>query len=105
MEESMAFIAAGTNLFVIDLHYVVPLDQIDPHLAGHRQFLEENYAIGRFLASGAKVPRTGGVILAVGDSRNEVEVLIQKDPFHEAGIARYTITEFEPRMTAPGLKA
>jgi uncharacterized protein YciI len=100
----MAFIPANRNLFVIDLHYVVPLDHIDPHLAGHRRFLEENYASGRFLASGAKVPRTGGVILAVAGSRGEVETLIQNDPFHEAEIARYTITEFEPRMTAQGLR-
>lgn len=101
----MALIPAGSNLFVIDLHYVVPLDQIDPYLSGHRQFLEDNYAKGNFLASGAKVPRTGGVILAVAGSIAEVEDIVQLDPFHSAGIATYTITEFEPRMAAPGLKA
>ena len=100
----MTIIPAHNNLFVIDLHYVVPLDQVEPQVPGHMQFLEENYARGRFLASGAKVPRTGGVIIAVADNREEIETLVEQDPFHSAGIATYSITEFVPRMTAPGLK-
>ncbi|MBO6894339.1 MAG: hypothetical protein JJ866_20520 [Roseibium sp.] len=101
----MSYIPKGANVFVIDLHYVVPIHEVEPHIPGHMQFLEDNYANGRFLASGAKVPRTGGVILAVGRERSEVEELIKADPFHEFGIASYTITEFAPRMAAEGLKA
>lgn len=92
-------------MFVISLTYIVPLEQIDGHLAAHRDFLEEQYAKGNFLMSGRKVPREGGVIIAQGDSRPEVEELIRQDPFHKAGVARYDITEFAPTMTAEVLAA
>lgn len=99
----MPLIANSDNLFVIDIEYVAPLEQVDALIEQHKAFLEHNYANKRFLASGPKVPRSGGVILAVATSREEVETLIQDDPFHSHGVARYTVTEFVPRMTAQGL--
>jgi uncharacterized protein YciI len=53
--------------------------------------------------SGRKEPRTGGVIIACGDSLAEIETLIQADPFHQEQIARYEITQFTPMMTAADL--
>ncbi|WP_306027042.1 YciI family protein [Stappia sp. MMSF_3263] len=99
----MPLIAEGQNLFIVDIEYVVPLGEVEPLIPDHVAFLERNYAQGRFLASGAKVPRTGGVIVAVAQSRESVEEIIGADPFHARGIARYTITEFRPTRTAPGL--
>lgn len=100
----MPIIPENKTLFVIDLAYQVPFDQIDPLIDGHMAFLEECYAEGLFLASGPKVPREGGVILAVSDSRQRIEEVIKKDPFHQEEVAIYTITEFIPRMTHPGLR-
>lgn len=100
----MALIPDTHTLFVIDLHYVVPLDQIEPHIDDHMAFLEAQYAAGHFLASGRKEPRTGGVILATSDDRATIEDLVTLDPFHQHGLAEYRITEFHPSMTAPGLK-
>jgi uncharacterized protein YciI len=53
-----------------------------------------------FLISGRMVPRTGGVILATADSRADIEAVIELDPFKEAGVASYQITEFVPTMAA-----
>jgi uncharacterized protein YciI len=92
-------------MFIISLTYTVPLEQIDAHLAAHRAFLAEQYARGVFLMSGRKVPREGGIIIAQGISRDEVESLIHQDPFHTAGVARYDIVEFAPTMTAAALAA
>ena len=99
----MSFIPKGATLFVVDLEYVVPVEQVEPLIEGHMRFLEECYDKGIFMASGPKVPRTGGVILAQSDSREAIEALITQDPFHEQGVARYTITEFVPRMTCAAL--
>ncbi|WP_417769729.1 YciI family protein [Stappia sp.] len=99
----MPLIAEGRNLFIVDIEYVVPLEQVEPLIPDHVAFLDRNYAQGHFLASGAKVPRTGGVIVAMSESRDEVEEIIRADPFHARGIARYTVTEFRPTRTAPGL--
>ena len=92
-------------MFIISLTYTTPLEQIDAHLAAHRAFLAEQYARGVFLMSGRKVPREGGIIIAQGISRDEVETLIRQDPFHQAGVATYNIVEFAPTMTAAALAA
>ncbi|GHC52457.1 YciI family protein [Neogemmobacter tilapiae] len=99
----MPLIPPGQNLFVVDLHYLVPLDQVEPQIKPHLDFLEEHYASGCFIASGAKVPRTGGVIIATAKSRTVLESLLEADPFKQHGLAQYTITEFRPARTASQL--
>jgi uncharacterized protein YciI len=68
-------------------------------------WLEEQYAAGVFLASGRKVPRDGGIILAVGENREAIERLTATDPFAVAGLCAYRITEFLATKTAPALAA
>ena len=100
----MAFLEDGEHLFVIDLTYITALENIDPLVAPHMAFIDRGYASGLFMASGAKVPRTGGVIIARGRSVEDIEMLISGDPFHMAGVARYKITEFDPGNVAAVLK-
>ena len=90
-------------MFIIALTYTAPLEQVEQHLAAHRQFLDKHYQSGAFLFSGRKEPRTGGIIVARATSRAEIERIIGEDPFHQAGIADYEITEFIPAKTAPDL--
>jgi len=87
-------------MFIITLTYLKPAEEIDALLAAHRAYLHEQYENGMFLISGRMVPRTGGVILAVADSRADIEAVIELDPFKEAGVASYQITEFVPTMAA-----
>ena len=100
----MAFLEDGDHLFVIDISYVTALENVDPLVEPHMAFIADNYASGKFLASGGKVPRTGGVIIARGQSLQDIETLIRDDPFHSAGIADYAITEFKPGNMAAALK-
>ncbi len=90
-------------MFILSLIYIKPLEEVDVLLEEHVIYLKEEYALGNFLASGRKVPRTGGVILARGASREEIETIIKLDPFHRHGIAEYEITEFCPTMTSDDL--
>jgi uncharacterized protein YciI len=92
-------------MFVITLTYQKPTEEIDALLAAHREFLREQYDNGVFLMSGRMVPRTGGIIIASADSRADIEAIVELDPFHRAGAATYTITEFVPTMTADILAA
>jgi len=91
-------------VFVVLLTYTKSLDVIDALLAEHVRFLEANYARGVFLASGRRVPRTGGVILARADSRPALETILADDPFARAGAADYEVIEFVPGNVAPGLE-
>ncbi|WP_325894279.1 YciI family protein [Grimontia sp. NTOU-MAR1] len=56
--------------------------------------------MGKFIISGRKVPRTGGVILVNAANTDEVDAIIREDPFHVAGVADYDVTEFVTTMAA-----
>lgn len=91
-------------MFIISLTYIKPLKEVDALLDEHVTYLKEQYALGNFVASGRKVPRTGGVILARASSREEIEAIVTFDPFHRHGIAEYEITEFCPTMSVDELE-
>ena len=87
-------------MFVIELTYKVDLAQIDAHMAAHVRFLKKYYASGNFLMSGRKIPREGGIIVAVGKSRQEIETIIQDDPFYKRGLADFRIIQFRASQRA-----
>ncbi|UZR97710.1 YciI family protein [Chondrinema litorale] len=91
-------------MFIINITYKTELENIDQHLEEHIDFLNEQYAIKNFIASGKKIPRTGGIILAIMDSKTELENIIEKDPFKKHELADYELIEFVPSKTIEELK-
>ena len=87
-------------MFVIELIYKADLTAIDAHMAAHVRFLKKYYASGHFLVSGRKVPRDGGIILAVGQNRQEIETIVREDPFCVHGLADFRIIEFRASQRA-----
>lgn len=92
-------------MFVIELIYKAELSEIDAAMRAHMAYLKKAYASGRFLMSGRKVPRTGGIILALGESRDEVETLVKEDPFVARGLADFRIIEFNVSQRAESIDA
>lgn len=90
-------------MYVINLVYTAPLERIDDALDAHRVFLTQQFDAGVFVAAGPKVPRDGGVILAVPIERDALERILASDPFAQQGLARYEVTEFKATRLAPGL--
>jgi len=91
-------------MFVLSLTYTAPMDRIDALVEEHVAWLEQGYAEGTFLASGRKVPRTGGIILAVAPNRATLEKFVATDPLSREGVADYEITEFVATRTSPDLE-
>jgi uncharacterized protein YciI len=87
-------------MFVIELIYKADLALIDKHMAAHVRFLKKYYAAGNFLVSGRKIPRDGGIILAVGESRERVQAIVEEDPFVTHGLADFRIIEFRASQRA-----
>ena len=81
-------------MFVIELIYKASLEEIDAHMAAHMRFLKKYYAAGNFLVSGRKIPRDGGIILAVGKNREEIAAIAHEDPFYTKCLAEIRIIEF-----------
>lgn len=91
-------------MFIVSLRYVVPVEEVEPHMAGHMAWLDHCYADGIFIASGRKVPRTGGVILARGE-RAALEACLAEDPFAVHGVAEFEIIECAISRTVDRLDA
>jgi uncharacterized protein YciI len=91
------------GMFVIELSYKTDLADVDAHMAAHVEFLEKYYAAGNFLVSGRKIPREGGIILAVGKSRQHVQAIVEEDPFYRHGLADFRIIEFRASQRAKDL--
>ena len=87
-------------MFVVELIYKADLEKIDAHMRSHMAFLKKHYAAGRFLVSGRKIPRDGGIILALGKSRDEVEAIMRDDPFCKHGLAEARVIEFRASQRA-----
>ena len=91
-------------MFLFNLTYEKPLKEIERLLPEHIRYLGRWYEQGKFLCSGRKEPRTGGVILCTCGSREEAERIRDEDPFYQEGAARYEIIEFLPTKMAPGFQ-
>jgi len=87
-------------MFVIELIYKADLEDIDASMRAHMAFLKQQYTAGKFLVSGRKIPRDGGIILAVAASRDEIEQIVKDDPFVKRGLAEYRVIEFRASQRA-----
>ena len=90
-------------MFVIELIYKAELAAIDAHMRAHMRFLKKYYASGHFLVSGRKIPRDGGIILALGSDRAEIEAIVREDPFVREGLAEFRVIEFRVSQRADNL--
>ncbi len=72
----------------------IELNQIRPT---HRLWLGEQFEAKRLLASGPMVDRQAALLLFEADSIEELNALLDQDPFEIAGmIAERTIEEWNP---------
>jgi len=92
-------------MFIIELTYTADLPRIDARMREHMGFLKKHYASGHFLVSGRKIPRDGGIILAVGADRAAIEALMQEDPFVAQGLAEVRIIEFRASQRTSDIQA
>jgi uncharacterized protein YciI len=92
-------------MFIIELVYKAELDAIDAAMRAHMAWLKKHYAAGRFVVSGRKIPREGGVIVAVGGTRAEIEAIASEDPFVRRGLAEARVIEFRASQRADDVAA
>lgn len=65
-------------------------------LAGHMQFVKQQFADGYILFSGTKPDNSGGIrVLKISDEEN-VESYWKLDPMTAEGLLEYRVTQFNP---------
>jgi uncharacterized protein YciI len=92
-------------VFVVELIYKADLAAIDAQMRAHMAFLKKHYAAGTFVVSGRKIPRDGGIIIAAGKTRAEIEAIVKDDPFVKLGLAEFRIIEFRASQRADDIAA
>ena len=92
-------------MLLLLLTYTRPLAEVDALMREHVAWLDMHYAAGRFVVSGRRVPRTGGVIVARGDDREAMEALAASDPFAARGVATCEAVQFRASQAEAGFVA
>src|ERR1700756_3633731 len=90
-------------MFIIDIHYTAPLEEVDRYIDSHRAYLKKYSENNTFIIAGRKVPPSGGILIANAGSKDEVEKIIAEDPFYQNKVAEMTITEFLHARHNPAL--
>ena len=83
-------------MFIVSLTYKKGISEVEKFMEAHIQFLDKYYLDKKFIFSGRKNPRTGGVILVRNMKKQTLADIIQQDPFYQNEIADYDITEVIP---------
>ena len=91
-------------MFIIDINYTASLEEIDKYMFDHVRYLKAHYDNNVFIASGRKIPRTGGIILCIADSEKDVNLIINDDPFFIHKLAEFKVTEFLTSQIHPELE-
>src|SRR5204863_4775082 len=76
--------------------YLKPLEEVNKAHPEHAAWLEKYYASGHLLASGRRVPPTGGVLIGRAESLEEFLSLLAEDPYQQHDLAKYEVFEFSP---------
>lgn len=91
-------------MFILLLKYTKPVEEVDKELENHIKYLDKYYSLGKFVCSGRRNPRIGGVILCKSENEKEVKEILKEDPFYYKRIAEYEIVEFSPTKYAKGFE-
>ncbi|GAP21173.1 YciI family protein [Leptolinea tardivitalis] len=89
--------------FIVEINYLVPVDQLSDVLPNHRAFLQTGYDRGLLLLSGPREPRIGGMVVARANSLEEIQEFFNNDPYHLQKVATHTFIEFNPVLHQPWL--
>jgi uncharacterized protein YciI len=90
-------------MYVVSLTYKVAQEIVDQHVDAHMDWVNDAFDQGIFIASGRKVPRTGGVLLSKAD-RLTLDESLAKDPFNVHGVADFDVVEIAVTRAAPGFE-
>lgn len=90
-------------MYIINLTYHRPIEDVDGYLDPHISWLNRYFEQGVFMASGRKIPRTGGVILVKEIERAQLDKILAEDPFN--AVAHYEVTHVAITTTSAGFEA
>ncbi|PAJ73585.1 hypothetical protein CJF42_15075 [Pseudoalteromonas sp. NBT06-2] len=87
-------------MFLVDMTFT-DINKITPELtSNHKRYLEQEYQSNKLMFGGRKVPRNGGILVSQHTNKEELQLVLNSDPFIASGAVTYSITEFIPVMAS-----
>jgi uncharacterized protein len=83
--------------------YVQSPDVIEQTRPAHLEFLKIEVDAGRLLLAGRQEDQSGGVLITTEMSAEEAQDIVERDPYTQAGVARYERLSFNGAFRAEGL--
>ena len=77
------------RMFVLISLFQQPLDEINRYLTPHSEWVQQQYAIGRFLVSGRREQPEGGIIVARSSSEQELQEILAREPLQQLWLVEY----------------
>lgn len=84
-------------MFVVLLRFSKNKGQASDFMEGHNQWIRRGFEDNVFLVVGSLQPGLGGSILVHGESREDLENRVNKDPFVVKNVVTAEILEIEPK--------
>ena len=85
-------------MFVITLKFAEK-SKAPPLMGAHSAWIRRGFDDGVFVLAGSLQSSAGGVILAHGLSRSDIDRLVSEDPFVAGGVVQAEILEIAPART------
>jgi uncharacterized protein len=82
--------------------YVQAPDVVEQTRPAHLKFLAAEIEAGRLLLAGRQEDGSGGVLITADMAEEEADALLDRDPYVQAGVARYERRSFNGAYRAPG---
>jgi uncharacterized protein len=90
-------------IHVLKSTYLQPPDVVDQTRPAHLEFLQAEIDAGRIMLAGRVEDQTGAVLITGDISAEDADDVIARDPYTEAGVARYERLSFNAAFRAKGL--
>jgi uncharacterized protein len=88
---------------VLTSTYLQPPDVVDQTRPAHLEWLSEEVAAGRIVLAGRLEEQSGAVLITGDISADDAQDIVDRDPYTQAGAARYDRVSFNGAFRAPGL--
>lgn len=90
-------------MFIVFLKFSNNKAAAPEFMAAHNKWIAQGFADGVFQCMGSLVPAAGGALLAVGESREMLEIRVAADPFVQNDVVIAEITEVDVKKTVTAL--
>ena len=88
---------------VLKSTYLQPPDVVAQARPAHLEFLKTETEAGRLVLAGRQEDGSGGVLITADISAEDVQDIIDRDPYTHAGAASYERLSFSAAVRAAGL--